>query len=514
MSISAAKKIKDIEDPDCADLIKALKNKIYKTWQEEEQLRTDLWHSLNDTTRTRYAALSGEKKEIWKANCAALLPLVEKTLKEMRLEKNSKKYDDDDRTHCLIMTAELNRNLGNYNECMNIIKELKSSLGWLKKQYNQECKEENPFTFELLSKSKLASEKNKKADKYDYIEQVKKYLTQNYGRKDAKKALAAFNKAVKLGMNDMDFYRNRGLLYLNDLNDYDSAIADFTKALSLSPQYSELFKADILNFRSSAYQKKGDTAAAEADKKAAIKLNKRSTEGTESDLSKEEKLRRRQLEKLYKQGKAAFVAKKYAKAEELLNLAAEQGSINAQFSLGILYSSAMYKKEDKAKSLYWYEKAAEQGHIQAQFSMGNYYDRGTGVRENKSKTVYWWTKAAEQGNRQAQSLIGAYYFDGVGVAKDEGKAAYWWTLAAEEGITSAQRNLGIIYLNGTGVPKDKDKALYWLKKSAEDSDIQALDILNQLNNRETPTKAVIKMPGKNPKKKGSKLKGKSGIEEL
>ena len=272
MSMTAAKKIRDIEDPSRDDLVKNVTNKksfsgLAKTRQEKKTLREDLWRNLNNDTRRGYNALSGELLEIWKDNCAALFPLTEKTLEEMRLKKNSVKYSDDDRDNCLIMTAELNRNLGYFNRCKELVNQLNKNWGWLKKQYNLECKAKNIFTFELLSQRELNLEKDEKADKYDYFNRGKKYLAKFYGRRDVKKALADFNKAQELGLSSMDFYRERGLLYLYDFHEPDNAIADLTKALKQSEGFT---KALVLCERCNAYFQKGSLKKALTDIQAAI----------------------------------------------------------------------------------------------------------------------------------------------------------------------------------------------------------------------------------------------------
>jgi len=169
MDIRTAGRIKYIEDPWLEDLLGVITNngKIAKDFiknrKEEKTYRFDLWHELNKTTRGGRDKFSADELELWKNNCAALLPLMEKTLKEIRSEKNSTQYRDKDRDNCLIQTAELNRNLGNFDECMNLINKLNSDWDWLKKQFERECEAKNIFTFELLSENELNSGKEKVA---------------------------------------------------------------------------------------------------------------------------------------------------------------------------------------------------------------------------------------------------------------------------------------------------------------------------------------------------------------
>jgi tetratricopeptide (TPR) repeat protein len=194
---------------------------------------------------------------------------MEKSLKEMRLKKNIKKYDDSERDNCLITIAELNRNLGNFATCKELIKQLGRPWSWLKKQYLCECKAKNPFTIELLTQRELNLDKDTRADEFEYLGRAEKYLATYSGRRDPKKALADLDKAEELGISDLSFYNYRGLIYLNDLGDPKSAIADFTKALSLSDGERGASIASVFNNRACAYTAIGGHAAALADKQAA-----------------------------------------------------------------------------------------------------------------------------------------------------------------------------------------------------------------------------------------------------
>jgi tetratricopeptide (TPR) repeat protein len=280
MKSKNAGNIEGIEDPSRADLISALENNITENWEEEKHLRVDLWRSLNNTTRYGNEVLSGGELETWKANCDALLPLAERTLNEMGLKENSEKYDDDDRDNCIIQIAELYRNTGNFDGCLNLINELNGDWSWLIKQYQWECGAKNPFAFELLSKNDLNLEKNKRADEYDYFHRGKKYLAKYLGRRDVKKALADFNKAEELGMDGSTFYRERGLLYLNNLNDPGGAITNFSLALIQLEEYNERsgYHAHLLHCRSDAYWQKGNLAAALTDIQAAIEFDNENEE--------------------------------------------------------------------------------------------------------------------------------------------------------------------------------------------------------------------------------------------
>ncbi len=60
-------------------------------------------------------------------------------------------------------------------------------------------------------------------------------------------AIADFTKAIEINPNYAKAYYNRGEAYLSraeekdDLDDYSVAIADFTKAIEINPKYAEAY---------------------------------------------------------------------------------------------------------------------------------------------------------------------------------------------------------------------------------------------------------------------------------
>ncbi|KIC73583.1 hypothetical protein DB44_BC00110 [Candidatus Protochlamydia amoebophila] len=88
--------------------------------------------------------------------------------------------------------------------------------------------------------------------------------------------------------------------------------------------------------------------------------------------------------------------------ERLTSLALE-GDMNAQFKLGMLLMNG--EKEDCLKGVEWLEIAAEQGQVEAQLTLGKMYQIGLKVERNSLTSLYWISQAALQGNEKAiQSL--------------------------------------------------------------------------------------------------------------
>ena len=113
---------------DVTDLFRFLEMIIAKNDKEEEkEVRLQIWWAFNDRIRENRKIFIHEKDEVlWKQNCMRLIELLDPT------DVNQK-----------IMTAELYRNLGEFDECMKLINTLDSSFGWLVEKFKTACENKN-----------------------------------------------------------------------------------------------------------------------------------------------------------------------------------------------------------------------------------------------------------------------------------------------------------------------------------------------------------------------------------
>jgi TPR repeat protein len=111
----------------------------------------------------------------------------------------------------------------------------------------------------------------------------------------------------------------------------------------------------------------------------------------------------------------------------------------AQFNIGFELTDAGFDDPDtwNAEAVRWLRKAAEQGHVEAQFSLGYTYTRGMGVEQDDAEAVRWWRKAADQGHTFAQHDLGIAYHLGRGITQDDAEAVSWFRKAADQGYTTA-----------------------------------------------------------------------------
>jgi tetratricopeptide (TPR) repeat protein len=83
---------------------------------------------------------------------------------------------------------------------------------------------------------------------------------------DHDSAIADYSAAIKLQPEYIDCYFNRGIAYENK-KDYDNAIADYTRVIALAPDYAKAYYG-----RARVYEDKGDFAQALAGYEEASRL--------------------------------------------------------------------------------------------------------------------------------------------------------------------------------------------------------------------------------------------------
>ncbi|MDR2683829.1 MAG: hypothetical protein LBB53_00410 [Prevotellaceae bacterium] len=90
-----------------------------------------IWRTFNDRVRQNNNLFIDEsEKNLWIENCNSLIKLLDKN------DVNEQ-----------IMIAELYRNLGQFENCMEIIDSLSNDFDWLKSQFKEECRKQNQLVF-------------------------------------------------------------------------------------------------------------------------------------------------------------------------------------------------------------------------------------------------------------------------------------------------------------------------------------------------------------------------------
>lgn len=177
----------------------------------------------------------------------------------------------------------------------------------------------------------------------------------------------------------------------------------------------------------------------------------------------------------------------YATALQLWRPLADQGNADAQFGLGVMYSTGQGVVQNFAEAVRWWRKAADQGNVGAQYNLGYSYDRGFGVPQDYHDAILWYERAALRpyvapvsaatngsnlATMEAQIALGLLYKSGHGVALNFLSAVQFFRTPADQGYAPAQYELGVMYFNGQGVPQDYVLAHMWFNLAAAQSDAE------------------------------------------
>jgi hypothetical protein len=98
---------------------------------------------------------------------------------------------------------------------------------------------------------------------------------------------------------------------------------------------------------------------------------------------------------------------------------------------------AAAQRGDYAEAMWLWLPLAEQGNVNAQADVALMYEKGQGVPRDNAQAAKWWRKAAGQGHALAQLFIGIKYLYGQGVPQDYVLAHMWFNLAASHGAGEA-----------------------------------------------------------------------------
>ena len=155
-----------------------------------------------------------------------------------------------------------------------------------------------------------------------------------------------------------------------------------------------------------------------------------------------------------------------------LNLAAEQGHVEAQYLAGKGLSGTNEEGRERA-SASWYRRAAYQGHADAQYQLALAFlqgRRGSPWPSNGEEAIALLRASANAGVAEAQLTLGS-----VGMMKAmedptnvewAGVSFPWIKRAAEQGLADAQLILATYYQAGKAVPQDFVQAHMWANIAA------------------------------------------------
>jgi TPR repeat protein len=103
-----------------------------------------------------------------------------------------------------------------------------------------------------------------------------------------------------------------------------------------------------------------------------------------------------------KEGMNAMQQGQFSKAFREWRPLAEQGKVEVQAAIAVMYHTGRGVKRDFREALKWYRKAAEQGYAAAQVNLGVMYEKGIGTRQDGVLAYAWYDLAASHAQDKRQ----------------------------------------------------------------------------------------------------------------
>ena len=125
----------------------------------------------------------------------------------------------------------------------------------------------------------------------------------------------------------------------------------------------------------------------------------------------------------------------FARAAQLLRIAAQAGSPQAQYALGTLYKEGRGVPKDQREAVRLFALASLGDETDAEVEYAIALFNGDGVERNQPLAARLFHKAALKGNPIAQDRLALILANGLGVKADPVEAAKWHLISKAAGET-------------------------------------------------------------------------------
>lgn len=138
---------------------------------------------------------------------------------------------------------------------------------------------------------------------------------------------------------------------------------------------------------------------------------------------------------------------------------------------------------DYSRGLKWFTEAAHNGSVNAQYNLGVLYQQGLGVQKDTSKAIEMYRIAASNNHPEALYNLAIAYVEGVGVEYNPQIASVYLEQAASGGVVEAAYNLGLLNDNGLLGESQPDEAVFWYSIAADKGNVAAQEALEELKRK-------------------------------
>jgi len=133
-------------------------------------------------------------------------------------------------------------------------------------------------------------------------------------------------------------------------------------------------------------------------------------------------------------------------------------NLNDEQSMELSSGVAAFEAKEFRRAWQLLEPLSDRGNADAQYRCAIMIQNGLGVIARPKAAAQLMRAAAEQQLGLAQHSMGIMYLFGEGVDKDIDEAIRWLELAGASGLAGAWSTLGMIFMEGQGVEADVERA--------------------------------------------------------
>jgi TPR repeat protein len=161
------------------------------------------------------------------------------------------------------------------------------------------------------------------------------------------------------------------------------------------------------------------------------------------------------------------VEKSIPEGVKWLRLASEDGNAAARLLLAALLLRGETESAYPNEPVDLLTRAAAQGSVDAEYNLGVCFRLGLRVARDLDMARYWYRRAALHDQPSAQIALGDLLLATANGEADQAEAARWYETAALAGVPGANLSLGRLYEQGLGVPRDLAKATACFRRAAQ-----------------------------------------------
>lgn len=175
------------------------------------------------------------------------------------------------------------------------------------------------------------------------------------------------------------------------------------------------------------------------------------------------------------------VEKNIVTAVDLYKKAANQNDTFAMMNLASIFEKGEGNiTADPKQSFDWLQLAAENGEINAEHSLAVCYRFGIGTEVDLAKSFSLAEKTAVTGFSESQRLLADCYLNGIGVEKDFVNAMDWYIKSAQQKNIEAILTLVKIYQEMSETDASfKSDAIHWLTLGSDLGDLRCTELLTK-----------------------------------